>query len=177
MFQLENHRANKKYINLFYFYFSEVPEKQGDSNNITIGILAFLVVLLAIIVIILTVLLLGSRRKTCVHHNHHPTTTKMADIIRSEVKMRPKSTNVDLQGSSPLPPEALKLLNWPKANNEDKDDLKKDTSLVESDMKLFKTEDKVSPQSESTLLIEEQMVKLLLDIPGITDPNNFRKSV
>ena len=90
--------------------------------------------------------------------------------------MRPKSTNVDLQGNSPLPPETVKLLNWPKPNN-DNDNLKKDPAFIESELKPLKTDDNLSPQSETKVPIEEQMVKLLLDVPGINDPNNFRKSV
>jgi hypothetical protein len=152
-------------------------DAEHDGHHVTIGVLTSLVVLLIITVVILIILLLASRRKSYVHHNNQPSPTKMPPdpIIMSEVKMRPKSTNIELQGSSPLPPESLKLLNGPKLNQLD---LNKDIH-ASNEGKLYKTGEKILPQCDSKIPIEEQMVKLLLDVPGIDlmDPNNFRKSV
>ena len=89
-----------------------------------------------------------------------------------DVKVRPKSTNVELQGVCPLPTDSGgKLAPWQTAEEQNSSN----NQVVEEGMEL---EDKV-PELYNLILEGERTGKPLLDLQSLADvdPNSFRNSV
>lgn len=92
----------------------DVPPAGNTQDHATVIILGIMVVLLMLTVFLLLLLLLRTRRK--IFRVRDPIHSRRLEdgalFLNKEKNLHLKSTNVDLQGNSPLPGEALKLLNW-----------------------------------------------------------------
>ena len=115
-------------------------------------------------VIVLIILLLRTRRK-----DHQPPPPHPEPVLTAmDVKVRPKSTNVELQGVCPLPnTDSGKVAPWQTVEEQNA------TKQVADEL-----ECKV-PEIYNLILEGERTGKPLLDLQSLAevDPNNFRNSV
>lgn len=172
-------------------FYLDYPES-GDgahTHRITDSILIAFVVLLSMIVVVLFIVLLRTRRKDP-HHpppappHHHPEPV----LTAMDVKLRPKSTNVELQGVCPLPsPPSTntdctigggKLGPWQTEEQQgsagNKPSSPPGPAVVTENLDPSKV-----PELYQLILEGERTGKPLLDLQSLADvdPNSFRNSV